>query len=113
MFITLMEKLYPQTSYQYHGTLLGLRGSGIENVRKYHRKFYKPQNIMIAVNGLVEEHDIFKCLKDTEEDILKKQKLSPIEPFQNPWKIEISKWDQIKDEVFKVEYPSDDESTGN
>ena len=114
MYFALMERLYPNTSYQYEtgGTLSGLRKNDIEKVRKYHGKYYRPENLMIVVNGVVEAYDVFECLRETEEDILKRRQFTTLETFHNPWNISLIKPDQSSDSTIKVEYPSDDESTG-
>ena len=114
MYFAVMERLYPNTSYQYEtgGTLDGLRKNNIEKVRKYHAKYYRPENLMIVVNGVVEAHKVFECLRKTEEGILTRRQFTSLEAFHNLWNISLIKSDQSSDSVIEVEYPSDDKLTG-
>lgn len=45
-----------------------------EKVRKYHKDFYRPENLCVIITGQVKHADVFKALQPIEEKILAKVK---------------------------------------
>jgi len=116
LYFELAKKLYPNSGYNVEtgGYLQNLRNStNIAKVRNYHKKFYQPENLVLTITGRINEQDLFETLRATEEKILRKRAVTPIEPFERPWQTPLNKLDLKEDLVFEIEYPSDDETTGN
>lgn len=53
------------------GALKNLRESTTnEKVKKYHKDFYKPENLCIIIAGQVKHAEVFKSLQPVEEKIM-------------------------------------------
>lgn len=107
--------LYPGNS-SYHretgGKLKNLRESTtIEKVRAYHKKYYRPENLVLTITGQISQEELFKALEKTEQKVIAKREadgnVDVLEkPFQRPL-------DQVKEDLEKtVEFPSEDEQFG-
>ena len=115
LYFELAKKLYPNSGYNVEtgGYLQNLRNStNIAKVRNYHKKFYQPENLVLTITGRINEQDLFETLRATEEKILRKRAVTPIELFKRPWQTPLNKLDLKEDLIFEIEYPSDDETTG-
>lgn len=42
----------------------------IPQIRKFHQKYYRAENLTIIVTGLVDEKEVFKMLHNFEEKLL-------------------------------------------
>ena len=116
MYFALAQKLYPSSGYQAEtgGYLHNLRTStSIAKVREYHKKFYKPENLVLTITGRIDEEELFETLKATEEKVLSKREVLPPDDYQRPWQTPLEKIHLEKDLIFEIEYPSDDETTGS
>jgi len=51
-------------------------------VRKYHRDYYRPDNLCCVVVGSIPEEELLGCLKKTEAKIISKGALPPM---RRPW----------------------------
>ena len=110
MYFALAQKLYPSSGYQAEtgGYLHNLRTStSIAKVREYHKKFYRPENLVLTITGRVDEEELFETLKTTEEKVLSKREVLPPDDYQRPWQTPLEKIH------LEIEYPSDDETTGS
>ena len=116
MYFALAQKLYPSSGYQAEtgGYLHNLRTStSIAKVREYHKKFYRPENLVLTITGRIDEEELFETLKATEEKVLSKREVLPPDDYQRPWQTPLEKIHLEKDLIFEIEYPSDDETTGS
>ena len=116
MSIAFLQKIYPNSGYQVEvgGYLQNLRNSTtIAKIREYHRKFYRPENLVLSITGNIEEEELFEALMGTEEKVNNRRDVEIREPFQRPWQRPLEIINLDKDLISEVEYPSDDESTGH
>ncbi|KAL2732287.1 uncharacterized protein V1477_014528 [Vespula maculifrons] len=90
------------------GALKNLREStSNEKVRKYHKDFYRPENLTIIIAGQVNHDKVFKMLQPVEQMILSKGSRGP---FERPWQSPVPPFTESVDiELF---YPCDDEDNG-
>ena len=115
MYFALAKKLYPNSGYHAEtgGYLQNLRSStNIAKVRKYHKKFYRPENLVLTITGRIDEQELFETLRKTEEKVLRKRAAQVPDSFQRPWQTPLEKIDLQEDLIFEIEYPSDDETIG-
>ena len=116
LYFELAKKLYPNSGYNVEtgGYLQNLRNStNIGKVRAYHKKYYRPENLVLTITGRIDEQELFETLKKTEEKVLRKRAQQELEPFERPWQTPLEEINLAEDLVFEIEYPSDDETTGN
>jgi len=117
MYFTLAEVVYPGNSgyaAETGGYLANLRNStNITKVRAYHKEFYRPENIVLTITGKIEEQELFRTLRSTEEKILRKRALAPLPPYVRPWQSDIAKISPNAEQSLTIEFPSDDETIGN
>jgi len=113
----LKEKLYPGNSGYYAqtgGNLENIRTSTtIEKVRAYHKKFYRPENLLLTITGRIDEKQLFDMVRPIEEKILAKRAKEEPEPYSRHWHQELNPTGYEKNHVFSMEYPDDDESKGH
>ena len=115
LYFELAKKLYPNSGYNVEtgGYLQNLRNStSIAKVRDYHKKYYRPENLVLTITGRIDEQELFETLRKTEEKVLRKRAAQPAESFQRPWQTPLAKINLTEDLIFEIEYPSDDETTG-
>ena len=115
LYFELARKLYPNSGYKVEtgGYLQNLRNStNNAKVRDYHKKYYRPENLVLTITGRIDEQELFETLQKTEEKVLRKRAAQPEESFQRPWQTPLEKINLTEDLVFEIEYPSDDETTG-
>ena len=116
VYYALLRKLYPNSGYQVEtgGYLRNLRNSTtIAKIKEYHKKFYRPENLVLTITGTIDEEELFEALMGTEEKVISRRKVEIPEPFQRPWQTPLEMVDVDKDPISYVEYPSDDENTGH
>merc|ERR1711892_799888 len=116
LYFELAKKLYPNSGYNVEtgGYLQNLRNStNIAKVRDYHKKYYRPENLVLTITGRIDEQELFETLRKTEEKVLKKRVSQESESFDRPWQTPLEKINLTEDLIFDIEYPSDDESTGS
>ncbi|KAF5298438.1 hypothetical protein FQR65_LT01217 [Abscondita terminalis] len=107
----LQRKLYPgRCGYSSNtgGRMKNLRESTTnEKVRKYHKEFYRPENLVLIITGQIKPEDVFRALEPIENKIIEKgERGAYIRPWQNPCPpVE-------KSEDVVIKYPSDDETNG-
>ena len=111
----MMKYLYPNTGYDRnpYGKPSNLRKlTTLEKIKKFHKTFYRPENMVIKITGKIELKNLFTKLKGTEDTILKKRLGSPMTPFTNPWIKPLKKLNLQKDMIKKKIFSSKNESTG-
>ena len=70
------------TRYETGGNPSNLRNStNNEKIKDYHRKFYRPENMVIIVSGSVEKEKLFESVRQVEEEEAAKER----EPFEKPF----------------------------
>jgi Zn-dependent M16 (insulinase) family peptidase len=116
LYFELAQRLYPNSGYKVEtgGYLRNLRNStNIAKVRDYHKKYYRPENLVLTITGRIDEQELFERLRKTEEKVLRKRAEQELESFERPWQTPLEKINLTEDLVFEIEYPSDDETTGS
>lgn len=59
--------------FVFTGALKNLREStSNEKVRKYHKEFYRPENLTVLITGQVKHADVFKAVQPIEQKIISK-----------------------------------------
>lgn len=106
--------LYPEGvgfRYETGGMMDQLRVLTAERIRQFHRDMYQPKNLCLIITGEVDHTDMLKILNTFEETILNDIP-SPEAPFKRPW-IDSAPAPDLKETIVqKVEFPEEDESTG-
>ena len=109
----LYKLLYPDEPGYYvntGGSLQNMRTSTtIEKVRDYHRKYYRPENLVLIITGNINQQQIFKTIASMEEKIVKETP-SDRELFKRPWQKPLQPIG--KENHIEQEFPSDDETNG-
>jgi Zn-dependent M16 (insulinase) family peptidase len=106
---TLMETLFEGTGYSFNtgGRLENLRSLNVETVRKYHKDYYRPDNVCIIVTGQIKIEQVIDSILPMEEKILKKN----IDyKKEKPWSTPIPKLEaSVEKEIL---FPSDEDEGG-
>ena len=109
----LKKKLYPNNSGYYAltgGKLENMRNSTtIEKVREYHKKYYRPENLLLTITGRIEEEQLFTSIRHIEEKILNKWSEGGRPEYERPWTNEIEPTGFDTDYLFQHEFPDEDE----
>ncbi|GFS26814.1 mitochondrial presequence protease [Elysia marginata] len=78
-----------------------------DKVKRYHKDFYRPENLCLIICGTVRPEDVFQSLEAVEEKIVRKGKRGE---FIRPWQNAVPPLPgTIREKVF---YPSEDEEYG-
>ena len=110
-----MKYLYPGTGYDWYpkGKRKNLRKSTtLAKVKKFHKAFYRPENVVIIITGKIKRKLLFNKLNEIEESILRKRRKCPIKPFYNPWHKPLKKPDIKKTILKKMTFFSKSETKG-
>lgn len=108
--LALVRAAYPGSGYSSEtgGIMHNLRTTtNNENVRAYHKQFYRAENLTIIITGQVDAEAAFKSLDSVEKRILEKPKLPE---FHRPWQTPVKPLEAAQD--LKIVYPSDEEDSG-
>ncbi|KAJ3434493.1 presequence protease [Anaeramoeba flamelloides] len=79
--------LYKDTPFEYEsgGLTNEIRNVTLEQVKKYHKSYYLPQNMVMFFSGTISPNDVFQSLEEIENKILNKtQKIQPLTFPLNP-----------------------------
>ena len=60
----------------------------------------------------MDEQELFRALRPTEEKVLRKRRVQGCDEFEKPWAKPLKKLNLKKDFIYEIEYPSEDESLG-
>ncbi|CAB3249821.1 unnamed protein product [Arctia plantaginis] len=110
--LQLARAMYPDSGYSAEtgGIMENLRTSTDNiKVKKFHKKFYRPENLTIILAGQIEANDVFKALEVVENDIISKRETEPIEEFVKPWQT-VPPMPQYGE--YNVQWPADTEDCG-
>lgn len=88
-----------------------LRVLTAERIREFHREMYQPKNLRLVLIGEVDHSDLLEILDEFERGIL--DCVPPLDAsFKRPW-VESEKTPPLSKTIIDtVEFPEDDESTG-
>lgn len=74
--LAMARQLYPGKcgySSETRGIMKNLRESTTNSkVRKYHKEFYRPENLKVVITGQVKPDDVFRALEKLENKIVSK-----------------------------------------
>lgn len=116
--LEMMKLVYPgNSSYSVEtgGKLKNLREITMQDIREYHKKYYRPENFQLTITGQIRPHELFEALDKIETKILKKR-LPPPDGSGHPANLKrpfirnLQNLNESRREVIK--YPSDDEKFG-
>lgn len=94
---TLLKTIYPDSglSYDVGGITGNIRTStSMDEIRPFHQKFYRPENLTLIITGQIEADQVFEALRPIQEKVLSKPKRVT---FEKPWQIPIGSIDESKD----------------
>ena len=108
----LKKKLYPGDSGYYAltgGKLENMRNSTtIEKVREYHKKYYRPENLLLTITGRIDEEQLFDVIRPIEEKVLNKRSVESVEDYERPWSQELQETGYDENFIFQHEFPDVD-----
>ncbi|KAF2156992.1 hypothetical protein K461DRAFT_317161 [Myriangium duriaei CBS 260.36] len=109
-----MRLIYPEGNgfrYETGGMMDNLRVLTAERIRRFHRDMYQPRNLSVVLIGQIDHPQLLSILDKFESSIL--SDIPSVEtPFKRPW-VESDKTPPIAKTIIKrVEFPEEDESTG-
>ncbi|KAL6068377.1 putative zn2+-dependent endopeptidase insulinase superfamily protein [Balamuthia mandrillaris] len=110
MFRTLLEALYPgDCGYKYEtgGMMADLRKLTADQVRQYHKDFYRIDNLCLIINGKVSPKAVFDAIRPIEEKVKSKAALPPM---TRPWSSPVPPFTTTVEQI--VPFPADEETTG-
>ncbi|KAH6626130.1 Metalloenzyme, LuxS/M16 peptidase-like protein [Chaetomium sp. MPI-SDFR-AT-0129] len=106
--------LYPENigfRYETGGMMEALRVLTPQRIREFHKAMYQPQNLAIVIIGETDHDDLLRILDEFEESI--KDDIPPPNPqFKRPFVDSAQPPALEKTIVETVEFPEEDESTG-
>ena len=78
--------LHSHSSYT-GGDIGNLRDLTVDQIRAFHRDYYRPENLSIFICGNWGEDDsvIIETLSTIENSIVEKRASNPPAPFERPW----------------------------
>ncbi|XP_055378206.1 uncharacterized protein C05D11.1-like [Condylostylus longicornis] len=108
--LQMLRLAYPSSGYSAEtgGIMKNLRTScNNDKIKKYHAKFYRPENLTLIIAGKVKPEKVFEALEPVEQKIIGKGKLPK---FEKPWQTPVAPLTESHD--IKILYPSDEEDCG-
>ena len=84
-----------------------------EKIRKYHREFYRPENLCVIVAGNVREEDVIGTLGKFESEVIVPRtcgRSSDIGKWVRPWQSPVPPLEQSVEKT--IEFPCDDDDNG-
>ncbi|KAF1954012.1 zinc metalloprotease-like protein [Byssothecium circinans] len=114
MELELRRLLYPEGDgfrAETGGLMKNLRVLTAERIREFHRDMYQPKNLRVILIGEVDHDNLLDVLDKFEDDIVDKVPVYDA-PFQRPWVDSRLTPPLEKTTVKTVEFPEEDESTG-
>ena len=89
------------------GLIADIRELQADTIRAYHAAYYRPDNLSVCIAGVVDQQALFATLARTEQDILSKP---PLPPLQRPWSSPVPPFTSSVEQ--RVLFPSEDEEHG-
>lgn len=114
MELQMRRLLYPDGDgfrYETGGMMEALRVLTAERIRQFHRDMYQPKNLRLVLIGEIDHADLLDVLDKFEDDIVDSVP-SYTAPFKRPWVESKLTPPLTKTVVDTVEFPEEDESTG-
>lgn len=106
--------LYPEGvgfRYETGGMMEQLRVLTADRIREFHREMYQPKNLCLVIVGEIDHTNLLRILDDFEGTILHDIP-KPDAPFKRPW-VESKHTPPLqKTSVVTVDFPEEDESSG-
>ncbi|OMP81377.1 hypothetical protein BK809_0002370 [Diplodia seriata] len=106
--------LYPEGNgfrYETGGMMEQLRVLTADRIRAFHKDMYQPKNLCLVITGEVDHENLLSILDKFENGIL--DAMPPLDaPFKRPWVDSDPTLPLSKTIIDTVEFPEDDESTG-
>eukprot|EP01087_Luapelamoeba_hula_P007015 TRINITY_DN1709_c0_g1_i3.p1 TRINITY_DN1709_c0_g1~~TRINITY_DN1709_c0_g1_i3.p1 ORF type:complete len:882 (+),score=155.82 TRINITY_DN1709_c0_g1_i3:330-2975(+) len=105
------ELLYPGHcgySSETGGIMADLRRLTAQQVRDYHKSYYRPDNLCLIVAGKVDPAHIFETLKPVEAKIVSKGELPKM---KRPWSSPVPPFTETQQVT--ITFPSEDEDSGS
>ncbi|GAB5591544.1 hypothetical protein Unana1_06444 [Umbelopsis nana] len=91
------------------GLMKELRDISVDQIRDYHKSYYRPDNLCLIITGKVDHGKLLKALEPVEANILSKD---PPPPMKRPW-VESGPVPKLAKTVEEaVLFPDEDESMG-
>lgn len=118
MSLRSQREIYPPTSAyrsETGGEMAALRVLTVEQIRKYHSEYYRPNNIQLIVTGKVDPTTLLNVLQNEVEPSLIKHGQDKIPAgWKRPFLETASKGGAVltTDKVVEVPFPEKDESSG-
>ncbi|KAL0123609.1 hypothetical protein PUN28_005848 [Cardiocondyla obscurior] len=90
-YIELMKAMYPENC-GYSSIVQGTSSYisqylALDNIKRYHEKYYRPENLTVLIVGQVEHEKVLEVLKPLEKKIISKGEKDVFKkPWQNPIK---------------------------
>mmetsp|Transcript_7633 Transcript_7633/g.28614 ORF Transcript_7633/g.28614 Transcript_7633/m.28614 type:complete len:1066 (-) Transcript_7633:1378-4575(-) len=110
---TQMEAIFKGSSYASNtgGRVKDLRSLTVEQVRNFHRKYYRPDNICVVMTGELTPEEAFESMKVVEDKLIEKgMTVGELPEFDRPFTKPIPHLaDTTVSEVF---FPANDEEGG-
>lgn len=106
--------LYPEGvgfRYETGGMMEQLRILTPDRIRQFHHDMYQPKNLCLVIIGEVDHVNLLQILDDFEGSILQDIP-KPDAPFRRPWTESKQAPPLTKSSIEIVEFPEEDESTG-
>ncbi|PSN60396.1 zinc metalloprotease-like protein [Corynespora cassiicola Philippines] len=114
MDLQMRRLLYPDGDgfrYETGGMMEALRVLSADRIRQFHRDMYQPKNLRLVLIGEVDHPNLINILDKFEDDIVDKVPAFDA-PFKRPWVESKITPPLSKSVVDVVEFPEEDESTG-
>jgi Zn-dependent M16 (insulinase) family peptidase len=106
--------LYPEGvgfRYETGGMMEQLRVLTADHIREFHHKMYQPKNLCLVLVGEVDQGNLLSILDNFEGTILQDIP-KPEAPFKRPWTESKQAPPLANSSMQVVEFPEEDESTG-
>lgn len=106
--------MYPEKvgfRYETGGMMEQLRILTAQRIRQFHHEMYQPKNLCLVLVGEVEHSNLLQTLDDFEGRILHDIPM-PDAPFKRPWIDSKQPPPLEKSSTETIEFPEEDESTG-
>lgn len=119
MHLTMHRLMYPDSGYRSEtgGLMRCLRGLTVETIRKYHRDFYRPENLCLVICGSMSSgghtERLIRAIEEFEKRKILPRQLDDTKSQPRPW-VDSGAVQPLAESVDSiVEFPDEDESIGS